>query len=323
MNGNHSDKEEDFRIPDALDALFRNTEQTYEEFLNSFTTLTAEDVAGFHLRNAERLNSATAQTQDTGTSTAVNLTDDDKIQTLQSSDDLQEEVLEEGTRAPTFLMRTPDTTGGTLLKVDNFVEDEGAVSSSEDSDELNSDTDIPYQPSCLGEGKQTRTDAEKVHGKTLNDNESKTSDSSAQEGEPINPVTGQRMSNQDNTRVLNISEMKTSETSVDTEAVFGEETVDTEKSIDERKLELSNLENVTQVDSDTESHEVRPLPGEAEDIPPSPTQCQMTKQTLLEMASTSLRETSGQHAAITEEVSNDDVQPFSLHEDFDYDNVTC
>ena len=45
------------------------------------------------------------------------------------------QVLDEGTRPPSVLMRTPEATGGATVKLGNFIDDEGGALSSEEEEE--------------------------------------------------------------------------------------------------------------------------------------------------------------------------------------------
>ena len=55
------------------------------------------------------------------------------------------QVLDEGTRPPSVLMRTPDATGGATVKLGNFIDDEGDALSSEEGEEEKKEEDLESQ----------------------------------------------------------------------------------------------------------------------------------------------------------------------------------
>ncbi|XP_077994980.1 uncharacterized protein LOC144448578 [Glandiceps talaboti] len=331
------DKDSNNSIPDAIDAVFHNASQTYEEFLNAFTTLSKEDVVEFQLQNSATVNGSDlfsslvngqTSTNSSKENESVHLTDVTKMK-QEDSDDLQEEVLEEGTRAPSILMRTTESTGGAVLKVDNFVEDEGSHSESEDSiNEDNSDTEVSYQPSCLhiaepyAETSSEKTESHKQHVS-----------SASTTREALDYDTSKHKESETDDTYLCIQETDTvvrtstlnEEENKPLDSHFTNIDSSTSDNLDNKIHTSKHLELPLEENDDAEYFDIKPLPGEAEDIPISPKEHEITNKTLLDMSSiigaTPRDEQLVEENQITPQSDSDEVKPFTLDENFDYDNV--
>lgn len=266
VNHNHHD-DLDLESPavQALDALLASPEETYEQFVNGFTFLKPEDVAGNGNGVAAQSNAAS------GSNAGSNTQPQTVIQPSNANEDvIEEEVLEEGTKTPSILMRTSETTGGAHVQLDNFVDDEGSELSSNGSE---SDVDIesasePYQSSVI--------DAENIQGHTTSDSDCDRirydSTGTPVSDDTIPPLDITAADQNENPDQINPRDM----------LYPGE--------IEEQNVSTNAIKKVTHLDISTtprEGYKREETPEEEE-----------------------------------ENIENcDDVQPFTLDEHFDYDNV--
>ncbi|XP_006812733.1 uncharacterized protein LOC102807591 [Saccoglossus kowalevskii] len=309
--GRSQSGENDSYVEDAINAVLNNAEQTYDEFINAFTILTHEDAnqyapQGGDISNGRNLtNNGTLQSHQ---QSAVNV--NSAQLTEPNNDDLQEEILDEGTIAPSILMRTSETTGGKILKVDNYVDDEGCSSLSSVSSDTENDDDVDldstYQPSSLtlnantgdkgpslqednkSASSNTELNYDADHRPELSGSVAETAQSSAlicSDPRMISATDEKQSFTNANNSEDGISKMTSSLSAVG------------QGSIVDRESDESELE-----DSDgtaASCSEDKILPGEAEYIPLTPTEDEVTNRTLLEIS------TKIKHAAmVTDEEAN-------------------
>ncbi|XP_078348282.1 intraflagellar transport-associated protein-like isoform X2 [Oculina patagonica] len=127
---------------DALDEVFSKEEQTYEEFLQGFMFLKKDDVTGMkaHSSKSNSQNGTCCDKKASSNTVSQGLLSQNSQ--LSENDNIPEEVLGPGSTAVPILMRTADSSSGTVLQVDNFVDCEDELSDDDDvgknGDKLNS-----------------------------------------------------------------------------------------------------------------------------------------------------------------------------------------
>ncbi|XP_068762399.1 intraflagellar transport-associated protein-like isoform X1 [Montipora capricornis] len=127
---------------DALDQLFNKEQQTYEEFLQSFTFLTKEDVTEQKSHSSliivpQNGDEHKVKKKDSGAAhkEVKNSKESQQVKTesVLEENDVSEEVLEPGSTTGSLLMRAAESSDRSLLQVDNFVDFEDETSGSEDT----------------------------------------------------------------------------------------------------------------------------------------------------------------------------------------------
>lgn len=122
---------------EALDEIFGKEEQSYDEFVQSFMFLNKDDISGSKIGSSQG-NTHDLQNGASGHNKMAkrNVDDHNSMETKgqwTESDSIPEEVLGPGSTSVPFLMRTPESSGGKILQVDNFVECEDEESEDEES----------------------------------------------------------------------------------------------------------------------------------------------------------------------------------------------
>lgn len=122
----------DVRTYEAIDNLMQKDEQTYDEFLNGFTYLNKDDVVkDAQRKQLKKVMNAVQNSKEEKTETNITAESQPKDVSQDDDSDIEEEVLEEGTKT-SRMSNASEVVTNSGVKFDNFVDTEELSDNDED-----------------------------------------------------------------------------------------------------------------------------------------------------------------------------------------------